>query len=171
MLTKNFYKAFTAYLWGIRDDTTNMLVNHRGQTVTTNGYMYNMWYLNTPNANPSYIKVKKGVADDGVVFGDGNTPASIDDYQMSGEHFTTYSALHSRNYNIDETGVTATIVFTITNTGTETFTIREIGQFYQQGSSTDLCVLVERTVLDSPVTIEPNGIGQVTYTVRFPFPA
>ena len=72
----------------------------------------------------------------------------------------------------DESGLTITALYTITNTGSSAFTIGELGLIaatYTNVSTNSKC-LVERTVLDTPVTIPAGGIGQVEYTITFNYP-
>ena len=100
-----------------------------------------------------------------VVLGDGDAAPTLDDCKLSGNVLSTIT------YNADVTrenedgGATITALYTITNTGTEDITIKELGMIYTNGP-----VMYERTVLDSPVTIPVGGIGQVTYTIRLNYP-
>jgi len=109
----------------------------------------------------------------GVIFGDGDTPVTADDYLLAGTPITTCNVTHV-NYSVgDDQGVTLEKVFTVTNTGSTEFTIREAGivcGFYSSSNYYNYA-LVERTVLDVPVTVPPGGVGQVTYRIRAPFPA
>ena len=68
-------------------------------------------------------------------------------------------------------------MFTLTNTGSEDFTISELGLVtYAYITNTNgYCYennfLLERTVLENPITIPANGgVGQVTYTIRMDYP-
>lgn len=114
----------------------------------------------------------------GVCFGNGTAPATINDYNMSGDLFTTYKSSYSHTITYDDTGVSNTVIYTLTNTGTEDFTISEIGLFgyaYIKNSSSSFyynnSILVERTLLETPITIPGNnGVGQITYTLRYDFP-
>jgi hypothetical protein len=174
MYTRNYIKGFAARFSGVSTSGKDFdtIVNLKGQTVSANGYL-SSFGSNTPITNQSvyFHKHTKGTItsdSDGIVFGDGDAPESLDDYCMAGNHFTTYNATYTRSFEMDDNEAISTIGFTLTNTGATDFTIREIGQIYQQGSSTTIIGLVERTVLESPVTIPAGGIGQVTYTIRVP---
>lgn len=108
----------------------------------------------------------------GVVFGTGTTAPTVEDYKLSGDLITNLSALANVTVEGDDNGVTITAIYTITNTGADSFTIGEVGIVtnlhynYFSSNSDSFKGLIERTVLDSPVTIEADGVGQVTYTIR-----
>lgn len=106
----------------------------------------------------------------GVCFGSGNTPPTIDDYALSGDYFTTFTATASVTVDKsdDETSITA--LYTLTNTGSDDFTISEIGLAGSGAASAGNHYLFDRTLLDTPVTIPSGGVGQVTYTLRFKMP-
>jgi len=126
-------------------------------------------YHATSNAT-SYSKTPPG-----VVFGTGNTPPTVDDYTLSGSFI---SGLSTSNVTVAETtsknddgSMVFTYVYTINNSTGADITIGEIGiQTYANSSSYYINVLVERTVLDTPVTIAAGGVGQVTYTIRMNYP-
>lgn len=99
-----------------------------------------------------------------VAFGDGSTPVSADDFQLSGNNFTTYSGAYACVANADCTEATWT--YTLTNTGSSEFTVREIGLYTSSSTSVLYSCLIMREVLDSPVTIPAGGVGQVTLTIK-----
>lgn len=108
----------------------------------------------------------------GVIIGTGTTPATIDDYKLAGDMITTFTYSKSVTITHDDDKTTITALYTITNTGSAAFTIGEIGLMaasYSKTAESYKC-LVERTVLDSPVTIEAGGVGQVTYTISAEMP-
>lgn len=104
----------------------------------------------------------------GVIIGTGTTPPQLEDYKLSGDMITTFSYSAGVTAKEENNGLVFTALYTITNTGTEAFTIGEIALMAGFGSDAkqDSKALVERTVLDAPVTIPAGGIGQVTYTIR-----
>lgn len=108
----------------------------------------------------------------GVIFGTGSEPPAVDDYNLSGDIVTgiAVSVVLSKSY--DDNGAAIEALYTLTNNGAEPKTISEVGLFGQLKSSggTTNTVLLERTVLDSPVTIEPSGVGQVKYTIHIDYP-
>ena len=115
----------------------------------------------------------------GVCFGDGDTPPTPADLNISGNAFSTYDALYNLSTGVDDSGhLYVKAHYTITNTGNEAFTIKEIGLFAAPSlnKGPDIAVagsfsiLLDRTVLDTPVTIPAGGIGQVEYTITFNLP-
>lgn len=108
----------------------------------------------------------------GAIIGTGTTPATIDDYKLAGDMITTFTYSKTVTITHDDEKTTITALYTITNTGNAAFTIGEIGLMAGSYASTNTSYrcLVERTVLDSPVTIEAGGVGQVTYTIEINMP-
>ena len=110
---------------------------------------------------------------EGVLFGTGDTPASLDDYKLAGDLITNIVASINRTYSYSEAQQSLKAVYTITNNNAEEITIREVALhvlFYSTTSGgTNGCV-IDRTVLDTPVTIPAGGVGQVEYTITFNLP-
>ena len=104
----------------------------------------------------------------GVIIGSGTTPPTIDDYKL--ENRITLSGITSSgsvSTTSDDGGITLISVLTIANNSGQEITIGECGIFTNNGSTGDAyCALIERTVLESPITIPAGGVGQVTYTIR-----
>lgn len=112
----------------------------------------------------------------GVILGDGNVVPTLSDYKLSGNQITTVTYSHSIKKIVNENNeCLLDCLYTLTNTGSETITISEIGlvsnSYLMVNSSKALYpILIERTVLDTPVVIEPSGVGQVRYTITFKLP-
>lgn len=101
----------------------------------------------------------------GVVFGTGNTPPTVDDYALAGDIVTGLVASKSYTYTKDDNGVTYEVVYTLTNSTSNDVTIAEVATMAHSAAC-----LIERTVLEEPVTIPAGGVGQVTYTIRMNYP-
>ena len=104
----------------------------------------------------------------GVSFGIGTTPATTSDYCLESILGSTQISVsvpsavsYSRGDAFDEYSVS----FGVTNKTAEAITISEVG-LIASPSSTNY-VLVDRTVLDAPVTIPAGQSKQITYTIRF----
>lgn len=166
MILKNWYK-FVGY--GVFKKGT--LVNKTGTTSSPS--TLHISFVGT-SYQPSMSQVATTKTSCGIVFGTGNTPVTIDDYKLSGEQITGIAATCAVEVASDDDGITATSVCSITNNNSEAITVSECGLMTKShsGSSNyeDHFVLVERTVLDTPVTIPAGGVGQVTYTIRMNYP-
>lgn len=113
----------------------------------------------------------------GISVGTGNTAATEDDWQLaepitSGVNLTVTAT----RYGSDDHGVPyAEYNVTVTNTGSDPITVKEIGYKqtvkaakypgYSSGTSDCVC-LIDRTVLDTPVTIAAGDAGIITYKLR-----
>lgn len=117
----------------------------------------------------------------GVVFGDGSVEPTLDDYKLSGtillasDASATGTCVSTMNSDTGEASLTGT--YTITNKRDTDIVIREVGIMLNvkgastaTGSASNSYFMVERTLLDEPVTISPGGFGQVVYTVKMNFP-
>lgn len=114
----------------------------------------------------------------GVLFGSGTTPPTIDDYSFSGNVVSGCTCSQTNTSEIADDGKSSQwqTVFTITNNNTDAVTIGEVGVFtevYLRNSSAAYehkAIMLDRTVLETPITIEPGGVGQVTATWRMEAP-
>lgn len=115
-------------------------------------------------------------ANAGISVGTGNAAATEDDWQLA-EPLTSgiNLVLTATRYGCDSPCVPyVEYDVTITNTGSDPLTVKEIG--YKQTVKTtkypggsggaDLVCLMDRTVLDTPVTIAAGDAGIITYKLR-----
>lgn len=103
----------------------------------------------------------------GVVLGDGTAEVSKDDYKLSGNVISTISASATEQSTYDDGQAVKSMVYTITNTGTTPITISEIGYYGNVGDTSSYSpALLERTLLETPLTIPAGGVGQIIYTIR-----
>lgn len=114
---------------------------------------------------------------EGVHIGTGTTPASADDYKLEAQINSGYSQTYadSVSINVDADGVFVFASIAVTNTSTEELTISEIGLTGKvcnsSATSNNTCLaLIDRTVLEEPITINPNETKQLTYTIRMNYP-
>ena len=112
----------------------------------------------------------------GVFFGTGSTPATLADYTLantitSGLSITNMRNLHSHAED-GNGGIELTGSFLLQNTTEAEMNIWEMGIVTPVGSGIASSyiqgypVLMERTVLSEPVTIQPGGAKLVTYRVK-----
>lgn len=180
MFTKNWYKALTAEIYNSSDVTginTSGAVQKFMKNSSATGGVYPHTApilmggseLLASNNNVPYIgSVRTSLINGGVIFGDGDTTPTLNDYNLAGNLITSISASVITNAVTNDDGCTLNCIYTITNSGSEAITIKEIGLVMK--STTSYTYLLERTVLESPVTIEPGGVGQVNYTITFTYP-
>lgn len=101
----------------------------------------------------------------GVILGDGNTAPTVNDYRLSGNMLTTFSASISISRTTLADQFYGTATYTITNTGADTLNIREIAASIPS-VATDKRILLTRDVLPSPVIIEPGETGILAYKIK-----
>ena len=167
MLTKNFYNYMLSKM--AKRTITNGLVTTSGAVCdavfganTTSDNMLNYIFHLVATQNTQ-----------GVTIGNGTTPATADDYKLESINDTGFSVVTPSGAAItkDDDGVSIFATYAITNTGTEALVISEIGltgRLYVS-SSTD-SALLDRTVLDTPITINPGEAKNLTYTIRLNYP-
>ena len=176
MLLRNYYKAFAGAFQKPGAST------FEADVVNTSGTVYR---LARPSNEASCAKLLNALSFSGmhspavtdntanaVVFGDGTTPVSLDDYTLSGNKVTGIATVVTSEFVYDDDGVYARSVFTVTNQNDAAITIGEVGYVgtLYRTTSTAMNLLLDRTVLETPVTIEPGGVGQVVYTIRINYP-
>ncbi len=177
MFTNNWYKTLAS---AITKNSAKNFVNVNGEEkgLDSNNSRGNI-SLNdsTGGAEHAYIGrlVQTYNGYGGVRLGTGDAPATSDDYNFSGTLITGYSftAVVKTQNSAESDKITA--IYTITNTSSSEITIKEIGIVAKMSSSTGAAQkrdmgLLERTVLDTPVTIPAGGVGQVEYTITFKYP-
>lgn len=101
----------------------------------------------------------------GIAFGSGTTPPQKTDYKLE-NHITTGLTYSGNNTN--KTDGVANWVQTVQNTSTAQITITEVGLFSnfdaQIGFNT---FLLTRTVLDTPVVLQPNEVKTFTIAIDY----
>lgn len=166
MFTRNFYMGLSAQMMGAANGFSFQTKDVIGNTYTASNYITNGAQWGAAALKPvTYGKGKNPSSSPGTFFGSGDTPPTLDDFQMAGEHMTKAQFTVASSISEDRTLVTMT--YTIVNTDTSPFTIREVGMYNNVGGNYGL---IYRTVLDSPVTIEAGGVGQVSVNVRVNIP-
>ena len=132
-------------------------------------------YKTSVSINSAINTVKTDLArhTKGVLFGTGDTPASLDDYKLAGDVIQNIAASIAETYSYSEAQPSLKAVYTITNNNAAAITIKEVALHvlynYTSNNSVRGCV-IDRTVLDTPVTIPAGGVGQVEYTIKLNLP-
>ena len=160
MLTKNFYSYMKAKLQNV---TTEFTIKN-GELIT----------YAPASDNPPFAVMNKwsaSVNEMGVSFGTGTTPATASDYALesvlSGTQISVAApsaVSYSRGDAFDEYSVS----FGVTNKTSDAITVSEVGLTAKTHPNfNNAYTLVERTVLDTPVTIPPHETKHIAYTIRF----
>lgn len=177
MLTKNYYKALAAVFRGITSSGNGNfnLIRQNGYAVPIDYYQARYYVT---HSHPAKIVVDASkqtygyiAAHAGIAFGDGNKAPTVDDITLSGNLITTLTGTVSHDTIMNDNGCETTFLYTLTNTGSTSVTIKELGIFSSfHASDADTACLIDRVVLDEPVTIPASGIGMVTYTFKVNYP-
>ena len=178
MLTNNWYKILAASV--VRDSGPDVFgVNYSGVNKRIEGNIFNYFaQFDCPSdySGPHLRFPKSSIPNNsgGVIFGTGDTVATIEDYKLSGEIITNLDFITNVSANVTNDNYSVTATYTITNNNANEVTIREVGAIGKiSGGSTigtQYIGLLERTVLDTPVTIPAGGVGQVEHTITFNLP-
>lgn len=171
MLTANFYNMQEALLLQRNIDKgfvdtggTVQRFYHTGSRALLGAALMNAVLSSTSSA---YVR-----------FGTGTTKPAASDYRLesyisSGLTITNpTSVLPSRKSGCLEFSAT----YALQNTSDADIVISEVGAFVRIAHSTNsngdqlANAMVDRTVLDAPITIKPNETKQVTYTIRLNYP-
>ena len=161
MLTKNFYSFMRSALSSVGG--TYATFTH------TNGDISNSDTGSSSSFPFSYMSQwAKTITNVGVSFGTGTTPATASDYCLEsilGDTQISVSTPSKVSFSRADTYDEYSVTFGITNKTDAAITISEVG--LTAAPVSNKYVLVDRTVLDTPVTIPAGQSKQITYTIRF----
>ena len=162
MLLKNF-GSFLATIGGksagmgivttsdVSDDSISkyLLIN---KFTGTFAIPYNQYYINTAMGTPTSFYYT-------ILFGDGDTPPTINDNKLSG-NFLSYGLITSSSSVVSNGSDGFRFNAVIQNTYDSTnMTIKEIGLgiMTKNSANSGIIVMLTRDVLDSPVILEPSA--------------
>lgn len=175
MFTKNYYKGI------LKIHNPGGVTKYTGLTgVEQTHGGYSDWMnlggsITATTARQAYIKNLQTTfsGNGGVVLGTGTAAPTVEDHALAGELVTGYTYMSSVSNEVHDDGQSITASYTITNDNDHPITIGEVGVIasFTKNSSAAEKALLERTVLDQPVTIAAGGVGQLTYTIRWYEPA
>ena len=159
MLLKNFsYGLISLFLKSESDVSLKYFKGTMGQKVGITGgtlisrTFYGFVSSSAYNGTSSNLEIANTYL--GAAYGTGDTPPTIDDYQLSGDLISDFS-LTNYAINVNANGITFS--HSITNTGGTSVTIKEIALCLYQGSQYNQnCVMLTRDVLAEPIVLEPN---------------
>ena len=161
MLTKNFYALMRAGL-GLANGSV-ISENNEKKIARYDSKWWNGVFTKMNN-------YENTTSSQNVEFGNGTTPATVNDYKLENKITTGISVAYPSSVTTEYTdsyilwtvtfGITASVETTISEIG-----LTSIATIGDGGLSAT--VLVDRTVLDEPITIPAGQSKQITYTIRF----
>ena len=168
MVTKNWYTVFKAQM--AQTTILNGLRDTSGTTYNA-GYGTSTSYIYLDTIVPKAGNLNWSRGSTGVVLGSGSTPPTMDDYTLE-EMIESGLSGSVTNTAVDENN-NVTKTYTITNTSDKDIIIAEIGIHgwaYTQQNKSSIAILIDRTLLEQPITIPAGGVGIVTYTLGMNIP-
>lgn len=170
MFVKNFYRIMARNYFAYNNQNAINIQVADGGSMSPMNIVCDTFSYNSAKYPYLGTVVKSYSGGGGILFGNGNTPVTVDDYKLSGDVISTITATVAVTWDYTDDGCSGTAVCTLTNTGSSAITIAEVGLFAGFTSNNNMNVLIERTLLDEPITIPAGGIGKVTYTITFAYP-
>jgi len=185
MFTNNFKKLMFSFLLGNKStsmgtndapsDFTSLptlrnLSNYSREIYTPSGYNYyqNMWYC-ARNAL-STINSTGTMGNGYLMLGTGTTAPTADDYHLESPITTNLSC---DSVSVSRTSLIKTYTATFTNSGSSDITVTEVGfivyilYVYSNHDEKSDNFLMDRTVLETPITIPAGESRTVTYELSF----
>lgn len=164
MLTRNAQRLFQAFFFSGGSSVPGI---NTGGTTDTNALSASS-IASTSNV-PNIFYCSSSYAQSGIYVGRGRTPATADDFDLE-DLITSGLSSSSSSSSVDfinsENKVIKTKILTLTNKGSSPITIGEIATFFY---SSGKAYMLDRTVLDEPVTINPGEAKTITYSIEFCF--
>lgn len=176
MWTKAARQAFTVMAVPISGNNTNNSVPMFPNDSIRNVSNQERWMSWVNGAIFSTYNPTLGNNAAGFVVGTGTTAPSLDDYKLESQITSgiTMNFTNSRRYVNSSGKPTIENIYTITNNGSSDITISEVGlvsyniNCCTSSSATSTGannVLIDRTLLDTPVTIASRGSASINYTI------
>lgn len=169
MLTNNFYYGLYNQL-SQGTDYCSKMVSTQNKTGVATQSDFNPFFQSYSAFPANYnLSGFSAVAGAGIVIGGGTTPATVEDYTLEDQIYSGFSALCNCFASPTDISTSKSMMCTatITNTSDSDITVREIG--YVRSYRYE-AVLMERTVLETPVIIKPNETRTFEYRLKMPQP-
>lgn len=166
MFTRNYY-YYLAQGNGIPEQFVPAYFNN-----VTNATVSLRTKQSTGSLRPYLGTIATSYSYSGIIFGDGTSEPTLDDCRLSGNIITTVASTYiDIDVDIMDDGIRAITTHTIRNTGSNNITIREMGiiGYMTGGAGGSYYVLLEHSLLETPITISPNATANISYTIFHPY--
>ena len=178
MFTVNYYKLLRQAAYG-RGFSGIYAIDYNGNSRQLFGNQNSQQYLFPQTSSYTYMQgsISSSVNSSApVMFGSGTTPPTVNDYKIEKLISTGLTINNTESVrSVTDEGVIFTNIYTLTNTSSIDITISEVAwyaySYYSASASNNTHFLLDRTLLDSPVTIPAGEMAQVTYTLNWKLPA
>lgn len=177
MLVKNFYRMLAQHIF---NQKASIIQDGIGSIADIKSLAYAYTPFFSGSSYGPVITQVPTVPSNGVFFSNNDNPTTFDRIAFDDDaslgfcyyNFTDgFSAtVTSVERTVTDEKAEITVKYTITNESTVNFDIKCISVFCTPDSTAAHVCLIERTLLDTPVTIPVGGVGQVTYTICFTYP-
>lgn len=161
MITKNYHRIINSAIMRAR---ISSIVDVNGNVLT--GISSSVPILN------EITTLLSAYDNAGVVLGTGDDEMSMDDYQISGSIITGLKATTAVYTAFDDNAASRMVEFTLSNTTSIDKTIKEvayIAYIYMDGVG-GRYFMIDRTVLEEPLTIPSGGVGKLRYMIEIKMP-
>ena len=157
MLTKNFYALMRVAIGKINSTVTSIKNSAVTASFDTNWYGILCDMNKYGTSGHQYVR-----------FGNGTSPATVNDYKLESQIDSDITVANPSAVTTEQTDsyISWTVTFGVSASVEKT--ISEIGLISEVYTpSGNITTLVDRTVLDTPITIPAGQSKQITYTIRF----
>lgn len=175
MITKAAKQAIQTFpIWTTQNNASNAKPIFPSVSIK-NTAGQDRWVSYVSGALLSGLTIQLNATNAGFHFGSGTTTPTENDYKLESDITSGISVVLNASARYSSPKPHMTFTFTITNTGSSNVTINEIGivtasiQCCTSSSATSASsanVLIDRTLLDTPLTIAPSSTAALEYTVN-----
>jgi len=165
MLTNNFYKILLTHM------------NMKGAVATCVKYDGTSANIMNPEYVLNGLRYVRCAAFEagqyGIYFGTGTTPPAMSDYNLEspildGTLSSSSTASPQKGFEQDHARIYAT--HEVTNNSTSDVTVTEVGVFGAVNASSTSVFMIDRTVLNTPITIPAGQSRSITVAIQFDYP-
>ena len=172
MINKNFKAWLQATLLANANKGLIPVTLPNGNTAYLAPYFNNNQIF--PYATPSPdAMISSSIASRGIYIGSGNTPATENDYTLQSFISSGITSTGTYSHNLDGNNPYKGFTITLNNTTSSDITVREVGYAIACYTSNTLnnagsqnYLLIDRTVLDNPLTVPANGTAVLYYELK-----